>query len=176
MKRIETHLVNFLVLALAINIFFACSKDDEKESDKPYVGEWETSVYDALDPISSTQVKQKMEFTFTNDEFTDLIFQGVSEAEITATAGIKGEITPSTTTENQFGAEIMELSLDGGTTYVDKRTDEVIFDQTFAATLGQLLYEEFDATYIIDGNKMQLIIPIKYQDVQVIDTLNLTRK
>ena len=154
MKNKKSVISKIIAVAILAVFVYACEKDDE---DKPYVGNWESAVYDAYS-LTGDVVKEKMVFNFTNDAFEDQIYQGTTAEALAISAGMKGSVTnPS---EGTLQAEINEISLQGGP-YTDKLTDETAFYQKFNTTLGLSLYEEFTATYSFSNDTMILSLPAK---------------
>lgn len=173
MKRELKLLKAITVFSLVATIFISCDKDETVPA-QPYVGNWESKEYVSLDLVTGNPVMQKMTFTFTNTTFEDRITQKdmQSPGELEFLSAIKGKITEPTTTA--MNIEINQLSLSEGL-WFNKETDPENFDNAWNSTLGLMLHEQFTAKYIIDGDKMQLILPVKIGATETTDTLNLTK-
>ena len=68
---------------------------------------------------------------------------------------------------------VNEISLQGGP-YVSKASDATAFATTFNATLGNILYETFDANYIVRNDSMYMILPVKLPVART-DTIRLVK-
>jgi len=173
MKKINLF---FLAGMLFATLFIACEEEEDKdnivvEEDKAYVGVWESAVYPSIS-LSGDTIVEKQKFTFTNTTVVDIISQGMSPDTLLTALGIKGSVDAFT--DDSLAFEINEISVQGGP-YVSKESDEESFNTTFSSTAGTFLYEEFKAKYIINDDKMQLILPIIFMGNPVTDTLHLTK-
>ncbi len=162
--------VLFLVLSISM-LIVSCEK--EGESDAPYVGSWETVVYDAIDPTTQVAIKQKVDFEFENKSFEAQISNGVTEDALATALGVRGDIEDKG--EQVISVEIMELGIavSGAIAWSSKSsTDaaEITTYNTLMSMVGTMLPETFDANYVVDGDNMDLIIP------SVQDTIHLYKK
>lgn len=162
--------LNYFLPILLIAGSISCDKETE-EALKPYVGKWQTGVYESYS-VTGDPVAEQMTFTFTNTTFEDKIHQGADATSLKFTSAIKGSI--SNDTDSTMDVEINELSIIEGI-YINKENSPESFQSAWDATLGKLLMEEFSAKYLINGDKMQMIIPVKILGQVVNDTLNLTK-
>lgn len=165
-----TKILKFILPMFLITMLGSCDKDDDI-IDKAYVGKWQTAVYESYS-LTGDPISEQMTFTFTNSTFEDKIHQGADATSLAFASAIKGIISDATDTE--MNVEINQLSIIEGI-YISKESSPESFQSTWDATLGNLLKEEFKATYVINGDKMQMILPVKYMDMVVNDTLNLTK-
>lgn len=170
MKELNTYLKLSVFLAVAIILIASCEKDPVN-TDKAYVGKWQSAVYESMS-LQGDTVAEQMTFNFTNNSFTDQIYQGADANSLQFASAIKGLI--SNTTDSEMDVEINQLSIIKGT-FISKESDESGFQTTWDATLGNLLFDTFTANYIVNGDKMQLILPVKYNGTTVNDTLNLNK-
>jgi hypothetical protein len=155
---------------LLVGGIISCEKETE-EAPKPYAGKWQTGVYESFS-LTGDPIAEQMTFTFTNTTFEDKIHQGADATSLKFTSAIKGSI--SNDTDSTMDVEIKELSIIEGI-YISKENSPESFQTTWDETLGKILNEEFSAKYVINGDKMQMIIPVKIVNQVVNDTLNLTK-
>lgn len=169
MKGLDNYL-KLSVTVITVLVLVSCENEKE-DTDKAYVGKWQSGVYESMS-LQGQPVAEQMTFTFTNTSFTDQIYQGADTNSLKFTSAIKGSISGST--DSEMDVEINELSVVEGI-FIRKESDETAFLTTWNATLGKMLFETFTAEYIVNGDKMQLIIPVKYEGKTVKDTLNLNK-
>lgn len=163
-------LLIYLFLGTIMGTINSCDKE-ETTPDKVFVGKWQTAVYESYN-LEGNPVAEQMTFIFTNNTFEDKIQQGTDANSLIFASAIKG--TLSDVTDSTMNAEINELSVIQGI-YINKENNPDNFQSTWDATLGKLLNEQFVATYIVNGDKMQMILPVKFMGQQTIDTLNLNK-
>ncbi len=173
MKNFTNSLKVFIPIGLILIVLFSC-EDDKSEPDKAFVGKWQTEIFSSYDLLTGAPVEQQMHITLTNTTFENKIVQrdSGSVAELKFKSAIKGKITDAT--DKDMNIEITQLSITEGV-FFNKETDLETFNSAWTASLGKMLYEEFEAKYSIDGEKMELIIPIKYGTIETTDTLKLTK-
>jgi hypothetical protein len=172
MKKMNLFILSCILTATVT--FTACENDDS-ESNKAFVGDWQSNIYTSIDVTSGDTVSEKMVFNFSNNAFEDIIYQGdagaTTDSELQEVSGIKGTVDATDTT---MIVEITEISLQGGP-FTNKESDPDAFATKFDQSIGLLLFEEFEAEYSISGNNMQLILPIKMMGQTVTDTLHLSK-
>ena len=157
-------LLGLTILAISSMVFISCS-EEETETNKEYVGEWHTAVYDNL-----TGIKEQMEVTMTNTTFEDVVFQGTTESNLVEATAVQGSI--SFIEDGKFKVVISDIKVGSGTSWINKESSSTQFYTYFNAGIGQIMLEEFTANYeLVDANSLRLIIPVTYGT----DTLNLTK-
>jgi hypothetical protein len=153
MKKSKNYLSFFAVL-LVLSFLTSC-KEDEEETNNDYSGTWKSRVYPSM---TNPLISEQMVFTFTNTTFEDKVYQGASATSLNFVSGMKGGV--AYTAPSTIDVEVNEISVMGAP-YIDKNVDETSFYTYFNATMGQLIYEEFTATYTMSGDTMTLSLPMK---------------
>jgi hypothetical protein len=156
-------LLPFLMLGVAL-IFTMCKKDDTVNLNT-YVGKWTTAEFDMGDKTA------KMVFDFKETSFETEVFVIIDPVEA-STLGVKGEVEPLADIENGLHITITDLGSpdgSGGFTWFNVIDDAQTFESMYSYYVEEFMPQEFDATYEIVGNAMDLIIP------DADDTIELTR-
>jgi hypothetical protein len=143
----------------------ACEDDDKNEEQAAYTGEWETVVFNNIDPMTSAVVKQKLEFTFTNNDFETIIKQGNHEDSLATAMGVKGDVQKISETEMNIEMTSIGPNIEGSLVYYSKENEveKESYETFYTSFLSSMMPEEFNANYYINADAspehMQLIIP-----------------
>lgn len=154
----------FYVLIIGILLTMVMCSEDENDT-PPYVGEWETETFEMQG------LNVKMDFTFTESNFTSETSTAVQGIQINV-LGIKGDISekPEQILETSI-TDIGAPNAQGGFDYKNRVNDAAEFEGLYQQYgLAGMIPKDFDAKYVVDGNKLDFII------TEVNDTINLFRK
>ncbi len=161
MKR-SHNLLLLPVLCLFIN---SCNKEDEVTS-FPYKGEWETATYAVQIDEQGSLVNRKMVCSFENDSFVNSVTMVIGHIE-EPLCGIKGSI--ERTGENNLHLVITQLGRSMGTYVAWSDSAAAEFDTLYTQYAEFFMPSQFDATYLVDGEIMDLIVTASA------DTIRLSR-
>lgn len=160
-KLIPLSLVAFALL------FTMCTKD-ESEDGPDYVGEWETDTFPF--EVDGATVNAKMDFTIEEFSFEDEVKIVTGSLGIPV-LGVKGTIEPKGANILKFAiTDLGEAQPTGGYDYKNIETDAEMFQGIYQAMVASFLPQAFDAEYTIEGDRMDLVIPVAS------DTIVLYRK
>lgn len=161
MKKINVLLIALFGLLITMTM---CKKDEE--SNPPYVGSWETEAF----KMQGTDVKMDFDFAATN--FVAEISVMYAPDAFAGFLGVKGDVSEM---ENQT----LDVSLTdigqwdqdlNAYDYQNRTDDEIAFNTLYEMFLASMLPKDFEAIYVVEGNTLDLIIPVAQ------DTINLFRK
>lgn len=158
----------FLFVTLAAIVFAACEKEDEGA---PYTGQWETAVYPSIDPLTQSEISQQMLFDFEEEAFEANVYNSDSAGNMNVAMGVRGDILNEGA--STMNVELTEVGINatGRLTWYSKLVpQEEPFFNEYIVLVSSTIPEEFEATYVIDGEKLDLIIPAMN------DTIHLFKK
>jgi hypothetical protein len=141
------------ITLIVIVIHHSCK--DETELTLPYAGAWETDVYAVSSDTLGSLINQKMIFVFEDDRFSDTIFHviGYLEQPVFLVSGLIDQAGGAKLhfTLTQLG-EVLGTRIDWDSLGTNG------FDSLYTVWLETFMPSEFDASYAINGNELELII------------------
>lgn len=170
MSRFRFYFRQLLPSFIIFILVYSCDEETE-EAMQAYYGTWQTAVYSSYN-LNAQLISEQMTFDFKNYEFEDIIAQGDDANSLEFASAIKGAI--SNITDSTMDIEITDLSVVEGI-YINKELAPEDFQTAWDNSLGLIMVSEFDAKYIVDGESMQLILPVLYNSQEIQDTINLTK-
>jgi hypothetical protein len=154
----------FFLFIVFTTAFFSCN--EEEQITALYIGLWHTSIYTTTIDEQGSLVNRRLILDFTADSVSGIINHVIGHIEYPL-CGISGSI-------DQPGENSLSISLNRMGSYAglnvewhDSGTAE--YDSLYNLNVEDLLPVEFEANFLIEGDHMDIIIPLTG------DTIQLTR-
>ena len=156
-----------LLLLVTVGLSLIVSNCKKDEEDPPYVGSWESAVFQ--DPTSG--VSSKMTFVFEKSSFLTEVSVMAGPNTFIELLGVQGDIEEKA--NQTLDVSLTDIGLwDAGLndyTWQNRTENPTEFEALYQGYMANSMLKDFEAVYEIEGDNLDLIV------AAVNDTIHLFR-